>query len=190
MGNKYYISTIEYDEENLILEIEWTINVAWKFYDVPKDQYVELLHSLDREEYYRNNIMKVFKGRQKWRSLDELLSICAGTLLIDDTNLSVKSTNCSNESAIHLAAYWGDLEAVELLILSGSDIDQPGDCDCSPLYNAVMSNSSEVVDFLLKAGADPHSTNDIGYTPYELAINDNKQKIVEIFERNLGLGKV
>ncbi|MAD46033.1 MAG: hypothetical protein CMI02_13380 [Oceanospirillaceae bacterium] len=181
MSTKYYISSISYDEATETLEIEWTIDVVWLFFNVPKERYSKLNKAEDKEEYYRENIMDVFKARQKWRSLEELLSISADVLLIDDVPLEINSTNCSNESAIHLAASWGDTRAIELLASLGAEIDAPGDCDCSPLYNAVMFSHREAVALLLKLGASPHSKNDLDFTPYQLAVRDNNQDLIDEF---------
>jgi hypothetical protein len=182
MSNKYYISDIKYQKKSRTLEIEWTIDVVWYFFDVPKSVYEELKASEDTEEFYRQHIMEKFKGRQKWRSLDELLSICADILLIDDLSQGVKATNCCNESAIHLSSSWGDIEAVKLLASLGAEFDAPDDCGCSPLYDAVMFNNLEVAQYLLRLGANPHSTNDIGYTPYELALSNSTSEIIEAFK--------
>jgi ankyrin repeat protein len=181
MGEKYYISNVGYDKSTQTLEIEWTIDVMWSFFDVPEDIYVNLNAAEDKEEYYRKNIMDKFKGRQKWRSLEELLSISADILLIDGRPLDVNSSNCSNESAMHLAAIWGDAKAIELLASLGAAIDEPGDCDCSPLYNAVTFGHKQAVALLLQLGASPHSKNDIGYTPFQLAVERNNQDLIDVF---------
>ncbi len=90
MNTKYYISRIEYDDESSTLEIEWTIDVVWNFFDVPRIQYVALLNSSDKEEYYRQHIMNNFKNRQKWRSFDELMKICAEVVIPPKNNSGQK----------------------------------------------------------------------------------------------------
>jgi KTSC domain/Ankyrin repeats (3 copies) len=181
MSNKYYISSITYDDDSQTLELEWTTDIVWRFFSVPRSIYEALCRAQDREEYYRRYIMDKFKGRQKWRNLDELLSIAADILLIDDLSEGVRSTNGCNESAVHLAASRGDLEAIKLLVSLEADFDAPGDCDCTPLYGAVMCNNLEVVEYLLTLGASPNSTNDIGYTPYELASRNANPDIMQMF---------
>lgn len=169
MSTKYYIDSVNYDEDSQILEIEWTIDVVWRFYEVPKSEYYALIIASDKEAYYRNCIMGKFSGRQKWRSLKELLSITAEILLIEDTEVGVNTKGVSDEISIHIATTWGDLDAVKLLVENGSEVDGPGDLDCTPLYNAVSFKHLEVVRFLLENGANPDSNNDLGYTPRELA---------------------
>ncbi|MEQ1531789.1 MAG: ankyrin repeat domain-containing protein, partial [Methylococcales bacterium] len=143
--------------------------------------YIELMSTNDKERYYLEKIMNKFKGRQKWRTLEELLTISADILLIDDLSNGVNSTNACNESAIHLAASWGDVEAIDLLVAQGAAIDEPGDCDCTPLYNAVMNSNKDAVALLLKLGAAPLSKNDIGFNPYELAVHYKNQEIIQEF---------
>lgn len=183
MSTKYYISNIEYDENTLELEIEWTIDVVWKFFDVPKDRYLDLCNAEDKEEYYRNNIMEKFKGRQKWRDLNELLSITSDILLIDDMSQGVNAANCSNETAMYLAASWGDIKAIELLASNGADIDLPGDLGCTPLYYAVSNGHVDAVNLLLKLGAKPNSKNELNFTPYQLAVRDGDLKIKSAFAK-------
>ncbi len=181
MSTKYYISNIAYDDTDHILDIEWTIDEIWQFFDVPEVVYQNLCNAEDKEEYYRSNIMEEFKGRQKWRNSKELLEIAADILLIEDLSNGVKSKNSCNESAIHIYSSWGDVKAIELLASLGSEIDAPGDCDCTPLYNAVMFHKEGAASLLLKLGASPHSTNDIGYTPFQLAVHNKDQDMIEAF---------
>lgn len=183
MSNKYYISNIKYDETTQSLEIEWTIDVVWVFFYVPQLIYDQLKVAEDKEEFYRENIMEEFKGRQKWRDLDELIKICDDILLFKDKSEGIKATNYCNESAIHLASSWGDLEAVQLLASLGSEYDAPGDCDCTPLYGAVMFDNLEVVEYLLDLGANPHSKNDFGDTPYSKALEDSTPAVIEAFKK-------
>lgn len=181
MNNKYYISNVIYNKLNKVLEIEWTIDVVWIFFDVPKEIYQNLYDAVDKEQYYRENIMNNFKGRQKWRNLEELLQIAADILLIRDLSKGVNSANCSNETAVHLAALWGDVEAIELLASLGAKIDSPGDCDCTPLYDAVSFGHVEATKLLLKLGASPDSCNDLEITPYEKAVMSGNLELIEAF---------
>ncbi len=180
--DKSFIDKIEYLPDLKILEVYWAIDIVWQFYDVPKDIYLGFELAENKEEFYRHNFLEsTYKHRQKWRNRDELLKICADILLIDEFDNGVNSKNSSNEMPIHLAAFWGDVEAIKLLVSMGSEIDSPGDCDCTPLYDAVSFGNIEAAKLLLKLGASPFSQNDLGYTPYELAIEKGDSMMIEIF---------
>jgi ankyrin repeat protein len=153
--NKYYISNTVYDEINKVLEIEWTIDEVWSHFDVPREIYLNLCNAENKEEHYLEYIREQYKARQKWRNLEELLKIAAEILLIDDLSDGVNSANRSNETAIHLAAFWGDVKAIELLASMGAKIDPPGDCGCTPLYDAVSFENINASKLLLKLGASP-----------------------------------
>lgn len=181
MNNKYYISNAIYNQLTRTLEIEWTIDVARSFFNVPKEIYQGLCNAVDKEQYYREKIMDNFEGRQKWRNLEELLKIAADILLINDLSMGVNSANCSNETAVHLAAFWGDVEAIQLLASLGAKIDSPGDCDCTPLYDAVTFGHVEATKLLLKLGASPDSCNDLEITPYEQAVMSGNLELIEAF---------
>jgi ankyrin repeat protein len=181
LNNKYYISNAIYNQLTRTLEIEWTIDVARSFFNVPKEIYQGLCNAVDKEQYYREKIMDNFEGRQKWRNLEELLKIAADILLINDLSMGVNSANCSNETAVHLAAFWGDVEAIQLLASLGAKIDSPGDCDCTPLYDAVTFGHVEATKLLLKLGASPDSCNDLEITPYEQAVMSGNLELIEAF---------
>ena len=63
----------------------------------------------------------------------------------------------------------------------GSEIDAPGDCNCTPLYDAVSFGNIDAAKLLLELGASPFSQNDLAYTPYEKALEDGDTKMIEVF---------
>lgn len=181
-NKKYFIFKIEYLFEQKILEIYWTTDVVWQFFQVPEPLYARFNSAENKEEFYQLNFLgSHFKHRQKWRNADELLKICSDTLLIENIDNGVNSKNASNEIPMHLAAYWGDVEAIKLLVSMGSEIDAPGDCDCTPLYDAVSFGNIDAAKLLLELGASPFSQNDLAYTPYEKALEDGDTKMIEVF---------
>jgi ankyrin repeat protein len=179
-NRKYFIQKIKYDDKVKTLEVYWSIDKVWQHFNVPKAVYLEFLSAQNKEEYYNLNF-SIFKHRQKWRSAEELLKICSDILLIGNFNNGVNSKNPSNEMPIHLAAFWGDVDAIKQLVSMGSEIDTPGDCDCTPLFDAVSFGNIDAAKLLLELGASPFSQNDLDYTPYEKALEDGDTKMIEVF---------
>lgn len=68
---------------------------------------------------------------------------------------------------IHIAAQRGDLNAVELLLDAGIDIDITGDMGSTALHYASWSGHVEVVGFLLRRGASTTIENYLGSCPLD-----------------------
>ena len=58
MSTKYYISSISYDEATETLEIEWTIDVVWLFFNVPKERYSKLNKAEDKETNTKDELVE------------------------------------------------------------------------------------------------------------------------------------
>ena len=63
------------------------------------------------------------------------------------------------DNCLHIAALRGNLRAVELLVKTGLDVNEPGDCGNTPLHYA---NGAKVVAFLLAHGARQDIENGFG----------------------------
>ncbi len=66
------------------------------------------------------------------------------------------------DSCLHIAAWVGDLRAVELLVKAGMDVNRLGDMEMTPLHCA---GTPEVAQFLLSHGADTNLVNLFGTSP-------------------------
>ena len=71
-------------------------------------------------------------------------------------------------SPLHVAAIWGDCEAIQLLANAGARINQRGEHGFTPLMEAVAQNHPEAVQLLVSLGAQP-LRNDDGQLPSEYA---------------------
>ena len=65
---------------------------------------------------------------------------------------------------IHTATFMGDLEAIELHIKAGSDLNEKDPYGSSPLITAVVFGKTKVAKALIEAGVDLNSTNNDGST--------------------------
>jgi ankyrin repeat protein len=79
-----------------------------------------------------------------------------------------------NDNCLHIAALRGNLRAVELLVKVGLDVNDPGDCGCTPLHYAYIAqhahhgNGEKVVAFLLAHGARQDIEDGFGNLPKRL----------------------
>ncbi|MDP2206172.1 MAG: ankyrin repeat domain-containing protein [Alphaproteobacteria bacterium] len=66
---------------------------------------------------------------------------------------------------LHIAAFRGDLRAVELLVKAGIDVNRLGDMGYTPLHYAKMKGNDDVVEFLLSHGASENIKSEFGTLP-------------------------
>lgn len=59
-----------------------------------------------------------------------------------------------NDTLLHLAAYYGSEEMVNILLTNGVDVDERDIEGDTPLYHAVMGNHIKIAETLIEAGAD------------------------------------
>ncbi|PLY02238.1 MAG: hypothetical protein C0624_09160 [Desulfuromonas sp.] len=69
---------------------------------------------------------------------------------------------------LHIAATWGDCEAIQLLVAAGADLNAQGECGFTPLMEAVAQANVEAVEQLIELGAAPIE-NEEGYSPSAFA---------------------
>jgi len=75
------------------------------------------------------------------------------TLLKQGAN--VNAAQADGTTALHWAAHWNDVEAVNLLLRAGANAKAVNRYGVTPLSEAVTSGSASVIQALLTAGADP-----------------------------------
>jgi len=81
-----------------------------------------------------------------------------------------------------LAAYFGQVEAVEYLIKAGAEINSPAknSLGVTPLQSAVAGCHFEITNLLLGAGADPNVREGSGHTPLHVAAQCGDVRIARI----------
>eukprot|EP01036_Dinobryon_divergens_P023329 gene23329-31660_t len=115
--------------------------------------------------------------------LRQLLDDCNEdpSMLIDDPTCN------SGKTALHLAAWKGSLENVQLLLARGSNINQwstgSGNYGKTALFYAMTQCRDDVVMELLDKGAWVKIVNNKGQTPRSLAVSHLKEETLRAIER-------
>jgi hypothetical protein len=68
---------------------------------------------------------------------------------------SIHDTNVFGDNALHCVCVWGDLEAVQLLVANGINLNQRGEHGFTPVRVAAEFEHKDIVNYLLSQGADP-----------------------------------
>src|SRR6188472_4786562 len=91
-------------------------------------------------------------------------------LLADDPEL-VDAMSGDGFTPLHLAAFFGQADAVRLLLARGAIVDRNGTgwMTGTPLHAAASGSHASVVRMLLEAGGDPNNRQRHGYTPLHSA---------------------
>ncbi len=79
-------------------------------------------------------------------------------------------TNTRDNTPLHIAAVYGQLKVVELLLEKGATVDARNDAMHTPLHFAAMNKHREVAELLLAKGADPSAKMYGENAPLHLAV--------------------
>jgi ankyrin repeat protein len=82
---------------------------------------------------------------------------------------SPNSTNVLGDTPLHVAAVWGDINAIRILVESGAILDAPGEYGYTPLHDAIGQGNVEAALLLAAFGARLDTPNDDGRTPLDIA---------------------
>lgn len=70
---------------------------------------------------------------------------------------SVNVPEADGTTALHWAAHWNDVDAVNLLLHAGADAKAVNRYGATPISEAAATGSAAVIEALLQAGADPNT---------------------------------
>lgn len=87
------------------------------------------------------------------------------------------------DTLLHLVAYLGAAEEIDVLIASGAHINILGDMGQTPLHNAATRGRCEAVKRLLALGADPTIRDEFGKTPADTAAIFGYVEIAQILRK-------
>ena len=101
-------------------------------------------------------------------------------LLADDPEL-LDAISGDGFTPLHLAAFFGQEDAVRLLLARGaaSDVSGTGWMQGTALHSAASASHATIVRLLLDAGADPNARQRHGYTPLHAAAANGDLESVE-----------
>jgi ankyrin repeat protein len=101
-------------------------------------------------------------------------------LLADKADL-VAAWSGDGFAPLHLAAFFGQVDAVRLLLARGAPVDEPGRgwMTGTPLHAATAGSHAAIVTMLLAAGADPNTRQRHGFTPLHSAAANGDLTSVE-----------
>ena len=101
-------------------------------------------------------------------------------LLGEDADL-VDAMSGDGFTPLHLAAFFGQTDAVRLLLARGAACDPVGTgwMTGTPLHSAAAASHASIVHVLLEAGADPNARQRHGYTPLHSAAANADLESVE-----------
>src|SRR5882762_5201356 len=91
----------------------------------------------------------------------------------------VNVTERDGATALHWAAYWGDLDMAQLLLRSGARVDAANAFGVTPLALAVEYGSAAMVDHLIAAGANVNAALPSGETPLMTAARVGNLSVVQ-----------
>ncbi len=91
-------------------------------------------------------------------------------------------------SALHWAAFNGDLEMVRMLLDAGARVDAVLDNGSTPLHLAAFEGHTDVVRLLLQRGADPAARTLDGITPAAWARREQHQDTLQALVAGRGSG--
>jgi ankyrin repeat protein len=79
-------------------------------------------------------------------------------------HFDVNARQPDGATALHWAAHWDDLEAADLLIHAGANVNAANDLAVTPLALSCENGNTAMVDKLLQAGAYPNAAVETGET--------------------------
>jgi ankyrin repeat protein len=100
-------------------------------------------------------------------------------LLANGADLTLRSQNSQDNTALHAAIAGGRTEVAHLLIEHGADIDNVAGSGWTPLHLAAFEGNLEIVNTLLARGAQKNLKNNDGNTPLDLALKSNHQSVAD-----------
>jgi ankyrin repeat protein len=118
----------------------------------------------------------------RWDSLEALLEAIDGAACPDfPPPITVNSRRSDGDTPLHIAATWGDVEAIEMLVRAGAEVDAVGYLDSTALYRAVLQGHIAAARTLLAAGASPSRRDQFGRTATALAMRSGNPELASLF---------
>lgn len=98
----------------------------------------------------------------------------------DDSITEVTQVGLFGSQVLHLAAFRGKLQDIEVFLECGADINAKGDLGLTPLHYAVLGGQSAAVQLLMTKNASRTIENEFAETPLQMARLMSNPEITEI----------
>lgn len=89
--------------------------------------------------------------------------------LLAHKTTNVNLNNLEKNTALHEAAFKGNMEMIDGLLAAGADVNRQNNAGKAPIHRAVSANHLGVVKTLVEKGADINLQDTMGYTPCHYA---------------------
>jgi len=140
------------------------------------------------QAHYENKLEMVALLRSAAGDLDVFEAAALGdlarlrTLLASDRDL-VKAQSSDGFTPLHLACFFGQPEAAEILIQQGADVNAVSPSRIAVIHSAAASRNAAIVKLVLQAGANPNLQQQGGYTAlHEAAMHNSVERAHALLE--------
>ncbi|WAR10173.1 EHMT2-like protein [Mya arenaria] len=165
---------------------------SYEVYKLLADAGVELPDALMEEEQYlvSVNIVRDILSRRYWSDEQKDVAVVKAsrgrhaeshevvTLLLQDS--ASPNSIRAGSTALCEAVKSGKLKNVQLLLSSGSSVDDRDGSQQTPLHHATDWNNIEVIKVLLKKNADVNARDALGFTPLLVAAGWGRETALEL----------
>ncbi|KAA0537710.1 MULTISPECIES: ankyrin repeat domain-containing protein [Citrobacter] len=95
----------------------------------------------------------------------------------------VNQRGLSGDTMLHIAAWQGNLEDINNLILLGANVNSIGDLGNTPLHQAVLSEQTESIKILLEHNVNTGITNESGEKALDIAKRNGRKEIIDLITK-------
>ncbi|MGN0024338.1 MAG: ankyrin repeat domain-containing protein [Candidatus Avelusimicrobium sp.] len=103
-------------------------------------------------------------------------------ILNNEVGSNINMVNSKGDTLLLAAATFGNLEAVQQLILSGADVNKKNAfTKDTALLRSLYGDNSEITHLLVYSGADINAKNNYNHSPMFLALEKGKGEFIDLF---------
>ena len=95
----------------------------------------------------------------------------------------VNQCGLSGDTMLHIAAWQGNLEDINNLILLGASVNSIGDLGNTPLHQAVLSEQTGSIKILLEHNINISITNESGEKALDIAKRNGRKEIIDLITK-------
>lgn len=102
------------------------------------------------------------------------------TLIAEGADVNFRNGSSHDSSPLIQAVHSNRREAVQLLVINGSDVNQLDDCRQTALHHATLLGSTDLACLLLRKGADQHRVNSDNKDVLDIAVQKERASLVTV----------